>query len=202
MYVIAVTGGMGSGKSVACDFFRQRGAIVLDLDDIAHRTIEPGGPAFDQLIERFSTVVLDEEGRVDREKLAEIVFSEAEALQDLNQIVHPAVLKEVVEGTTSLRLLEQPPRIVVLEVPLLAEAPVFADVADTVLALEAPANIRLQRAIASGMDALDASRRITKQATNEERAALAEYVIANTGTLDEFLGKLEEYWSNVAPSGT
>ncbi len=202
MYVIAVTGGMGSGKSEACEYFRGRGAIVLDLDDIAHRVIEPGGLAYERLVERFGQDVLADDGKVDRAKLAEIVFGHADTLQDLNRIVHPAVLKEVVEGITSLRLMERPPRIVVLEIPLLAEAPVFADVADTVVALSAPVDVRLRRSVQAGMDPLDASRRIARQATDDERSALADYTINNSGTLEDLRRCLDDYWSEVAPSDT
>lgn len=199
MYVIAVTGGIGAGKSFASDFFRSRGAIVLDLDDIAHQVIEPGGPAYDRIVERFGPEVLHADGTVDRSALAQLVFSDDATLMDLNKMVHPVVLKEVVEGITSMRLLEQPPRVVVLEVPLLAKAPIFADVADTVLAIEAPVELRLRRCVEAGRETLDASRRIARQATDEERAVLAQHVISNAGTREEFLGKLAAYWDEVAP---
>ena len=199
MYVIAVTGGIGAGKSFASEYFRSRGAIVLDLDDIAHQVIEPGGPAYDRIVERFGPEVLRPDGTVDRSALAQLVFSDEDTLTALNKLVHPVVLREVVEGITSMRLLEQPPRVVVLEVPLLAKAPIFADVADTVLAIEAPVELRLRRCVEAGRETLDASRRIARQATDEERAVLAQHVIRNTGTPEEFLGKLAAYWDEVAP---
>ncbi len=199
MYVIAVTGGMGSGKSLASEYFRSRGAIVLDLDDIAHRVIEPAGTAYDRIVERFGSEILDHTGSVDRGALAALVFADDDNLTLLNKIVHPLVLREVMEGVTSLRLMERPPQVVVLEVPLLAEAPIFADVADTVLAIEAPVDVRLRRCVDAGRDPLDASRRISRQATDEERAALAQHIIANDGTPEEFLGKLKDYWDEVAP---
>lgn len=202
MYVIAVTGGMGSGKSLACEYLQSRGAIVLGLDEIAHAALEPGSPAYDRTIEEYGAEILAPDGRIDRGALATIVFADEAALARLNRIVHPVVLREVVEGITSLRLMERPPRVVVLEVPLLVEAPVFADVADTVLAIQAPAEERLRRAIAAGMDPLDASRRIMRQATDDERSALAEHSIMNDGTTEEFLEKLEAYWDEVAPRGT
>ncbi len=194
MFVIAVTGGMGAGKSVACKHFGERGAVVLSLDDIAHQSIAPGEPAYDRLVEKYGASILDEELRIDRHVLAQRVFADADELRELNRIVHPAVLKEVVEGITSLRLMERPPRVVVLEIPLLAEAPVFADVADSVLSVTAPADARLKRCIELGLDPLDVSRRIASQATDQERADLAQHVIVNDGSLEEFLGKLDKYW--------
>jgi len=199
MYVIAVTGGMGAGKSLAAKYFSSRGAIVLDLDEIAHRVIEPNGLAYERIVKHFGSEVLEHNGSVDRGALAALVFSDEANLQVLNKIVHPVVLKEIAEGINSMRLLERPPRVVVLEVPLLAEAPIFADVADTVLAIEAPVDLRLRRCIEFGRDPLDASRRIARQATDEERAALAQHVITNDGTREAFLAKLEAYWNEVAP---
>lgn len=202
MYVIAVTGGIGSGKSTACRRFAERGAIILNLDDIAHQAITPDQPAYKRIVEKYGTEVLDGEGRIDHGALALLVFEDETSVNEINRIVHPAVLKEVVEGITSLRLMERPPQVVVLEIPLLAEAPVFADVADTVLALTAPADIRLKRCVDAGMDALDASRRMARQATDDERVDLAQHVIDNDGTLEEFLGRLDDYWDEVAPRGT
>lgn len=199
MYVIAVTGGMGSGKSFACDYLASRGAIVLSLDEIAHAALEPGSIAYDRVLSEYGPEILNGDARIDRGALATIVFADEAALARLNRIVHPVVLKEVVEGITSLRLMERPPQVVVLEIPLLVEAPVFADVADTVLAIEAPAEERLRRAIEAGMDPLDASRRIMRQATDNERSALAEHAINNDGTLEEFRERLEAYWEDVAP---
>lgn len=202
MYVIAVTGGMGSGKSVASEYFRTRGAVILDLDTISHQLIGKGLPTYDKLIERFGTEILDHEGNIDRGGLATLAFIDDESANALNRIVHPAVLREVAEGVTSLRLMERPPQVVVIEIPLLAEAPVFADIADTVLAISCPTDVRLRRLVEAGVDPLDASRRIARQATDDEREALAEHVIENDTTLEEFLGRLEEYWEEVAPRGT
>jgi len=199
MYVIAVTGGMGSGKSLAASYFSSRGAIVLDLDDIAHRVIEPDGLAYERIVGHFGSEVLEHNGSIDRGALAALVFTDDANLTVLNRIIHPVVLKEIAEGINSMRLLERPPQVVVLEVPLLAEAPIFADVADTVLAIEAPVDVRLRRCIESGRDPLDASRRIARQATDEERSALAQHVIVNDGSREQFLARLKEYWDEVAP---
>jgi dephospho-CoA kinase len=150
MFVIAVTGGMGSGKSLACEYFKSRGAIVISLDDIARRTMDPGGPAYDRLIERFGEEILEADGSIDRGGLATLVFTDETSLAELNRIVHPVVIREVMEGIANLRLLERPPRVVVLEVPLLVETPVFRDIADMVLAIDAPVAQRLQRSVAAG----------------------------------------------------
>ncbi len=202
MYVVAVTGGIGSGKSTASKYFKSRGAIVLDLDDIARGALYPGSDALAEVARAFGDQVLQADGSLDRGELARIAFADAGSTARLNSIVHPVVLREVIEGITNLRLLERPPRMVVLEVPLLAEDPVIADVADTVLAIETPVERRIENAVARGMDIDEAWRRVSRQATDADRAALADHVISNTGTVEDFLGQLKEYWDGVAPVGT
>jgi dephospho-CoA kinase len=202
MLVIAVTGGLGSGKSTAAEYFRSRGAIVLSLDDIAHQAIAPGMPAYDRIVEAFGDDVVGADGAIDRPALAARAFDSDEDAALLNRLVHPSVLREVVEGITNLRLMERPPAVVVLEIPLLAEAPVFADVVDMVLALHAPESVRIERAVAAGMSEPDVRRRISHQASDAQRAAFADRVISNDAQLDEFLGKLEQYWDEVALRGS
>lgn len=199
MYVIAVTGGLASGKSVACEYFRTRGAVVISLDDIARQVLSPGTPEYFAVVEKFGRGVLDSDNRIDRIALADAAFQDSERTKRLNAIVHPAVVREVSEGINNLRLMEQPPSVVVLEAPLLVEAPVFAEMADTVLSLEAPEHIRIERAVAQGRSEADVRRRILRQASDAERAALANTVITNDGSLEEFLAKLEAYWDDVAP---
>jgi dephospho-CoA kinase len=202
MYVIAVTGGIGSGKSVACEYFRSRGAIVLSLDDIAHQVLEPSTPQYAAVVKAFGQEILDATGRIDRAALAAAAFEDRESTERLNAIVHPAVLREVAEGITNLRLMQHPPQVVVFEIPLLVEAPVFADVADTVLSITAPEDVRIARVVAAGRTESDARLRVNRQASDAQRAALADNVIANTGSLEAFLGRLEEYWETVAPRGS
>jgi len=201
MYVIAVTGGLGSGKSTACEFFQSKGAIWISLDQLAHQLLDPGTRVHRQVVESFGVEILDAQSKIERAKLADIVFDDPEARKRLNAIVHPVVLRELAEGIVSLRLMENPPDVVVLEIPLLAEAPAFAELADAVLSLEAPGDVRVARAMASGRTRLDALRRIASQASDAERSALASTVISNIGSREEFLGKLEEYWDAVTLRG-
>lgn len=201
MYVIAVTGGLGSGKSTACEFFQSKGAIWISLDQMAHQLLDPGTHIYRQVVDTFGVDILDAQGKVERAKLADIVFGDPEARERLNALVHPVVLRELAEGIASLRLLENPPHAVVLEIPLLAESPVFAELADAVLSIEAPEEARIARAVASGRSRSDALRRIATQASDAERSALADTVISNTGSQEEFLGRLEEYWDAVTVRG-
>ena len=201
MYVLAVTGGLGAGKTTATDFLRSRGAVVLLLDDIARRQLEPGMPVFERVVEAFGPGVLDADGRIDTDALAGEAFSSAERARELNAIVHPAVLREVAPGLTEMGLLPNPPRMVAIDIPLLVEAPVFAELVDEVLAISAPEEMRVERAVARGMSEADARARIACQATDAEREAVADHVIINDTTLDEYLERLTRFWDDVIDDG-
>lgn len=194
MLVLALTGGIGSGKSVAAEYFRSRGAVTLDLDRIAAQTLAPGSPTLAKVAEAFGDSVVQEDGSLDRTELARVAFASPEATERLNSIVHPVITREVGPAIADLRLLPDPPNVVVLEVPLLVEVPVYAELADVVLALVAPEQVRLSRAIERGMSPEDASRRMRLQATDAERASLADRVIVNDGSREHFLSELARFW--------
>jgi dephospho-CoA kinase len=201
MFVLTVTGGIGAGKSTAAAFFQERGAVVLELDDIAARLLEPGSPLLPQLVGAFGEDVLREDGTLDRVLLAQRAFASREQATRLNEIVHPSVKAEVGPALTELRLLPFQPPVVVLVVPLLAEAPVFAEVADIVLSIEAPEEARIARAVERGMSEQDARARLACQASDEERSELADRVIVNDGDVGHFRGELERFWEEVVAAG-
>lgn len=195
MHIIVLTGGLGAGKSTAAEYLRSRGALVLDLDVIASTLLEKGSPTLNAVAREFGEdEVLLADGSLDRSALARIAFSSLESTRRLNAIVHPAVAREVGPALREIRLMPDQPEVVVLEVPLLAEAPVFAEMADEVLAIVAPLELRVARAAGKGMSEADARRRIAVQATDAERAELADDVIVNDGGEEEFLAELARYW--------
>lgn len=194
MFVILVTGGLGAGKSTAAKYFGTRGAVVLDLDEIGHRLLRPGSPAHPALIAAFGEEVVAEDGTIDRPALAKLAFASHKSAAKLNSIMHPAVFKDIGPGLTQMGLLPAPPQVVVLEVPLLVEAPEFTEFADEVLAVVAPLEQRVARAVAGGMPEADARARIGCQATDEERIRIADHVVINAGTLEAFLDELERFW--------
>jgi dephospho-CoA kinase len=195
MRVVVITGGIGAGKSTAAEFLRDKGAVTIDADRIATQVLEKGSPVLARVAEEFGPDVLLADGSLDRASLAREAFCSQERTDRLNAIVHPAVAREIGPAVADLRLLPDPPSVVVLEVPLLAEAPVFAQIADVVLAIVAPQELRVQRAVASGFSEDDARRRLAVQATDAERAALADVVIVNDTTKERFLGELANVWS-------
>lgn len=203
MRVIVLTGGIGSGKSTAAEYFRERGAVTIDLDDIAAQVMAPHSPTLASVAREFGADVLLEDGSLDRKLLAKRAFADEAATRRLNAIVHPAVAREVGPAIANLRLLPQPPQVVVLEVPLAVEAPVFAELADVVLALEAPESTRLSRAVSAGFAEDDAGRRMARQASDAERAEIADCVVVNDASLADFRGQLASFWqANVAAGGT
>lgn len=201
MFVLVITGGLGAGKSTAAEFFRARGATVIDLDDVAARALVPGAGVLDALSQEFGPGVIALDGSLDRTALARAAFASRESGERLNEIVHPVVAREVGPAIQEIRLLPNQPSVVVLEVPLLAEAPLYAELGDAVLAISAPVESRVQRAVARGMDEADARQRIACQATDAEREALATAVVVNDGEEGAFLGKLERFWDERVAQG-
>lgn len=197
MFILLVTGGLGSGKTTAAKYFASRGAVRLDLDEIGHRMLEPGTATHDRVVEEFGEGILDADGRIDRRKLAEAAFADRECATRLNAIIHPAVFRDVGPGLTDMGLLPNPPPVVVLEVPLLVEAPQFIEFADLTLAIVAPEDQRIAREVAGGMDEADARARVACQARDEERIKIADHVVVNASDLEAFEAELDRFWTQV-----
>lgn len=202
MRVITVTGGLGSGKSTAAEHFHSRGAVVVDLDDVAAKVLAPNSALLERVAAEFAEheIVLAD-GRLDRPALARAAFASPSAARRLDALVHPIVARDVGVAIEQLRLMPEPPFAVVLEVPLLVEAPVFGQLADVVLAIVAPESLRLARAVECGMDPDDAQRRVQAQATDAERAALSDAVVVNDVPLERFFAELDAFWEEYVAVG-
>jgi dephospho-CoA kinase len=200
MYVLAVTGGIGSGKSTAARLFGERGAVVVDLDDMAKALIGPGGPLADPVATAFGRELLTDEGGIDHARLAAIAFASPESARRLDAIVHPGVLAATQGALDMLDAQESPPAVVVICIPLLVEAPGFFEVVDSVLAISADEDVRLERLAARGMSEDDARARMDAQATDAERREVADWVLDNDGSLESFRHTLSLFWDReVAP---
>ena len=194
MIVIGLTGGIGSGKSSVAARLVERGAVLVDADALAREVVEPGRAAYAKVVERFGEGVVEEDGTLDRAAIADIVFKDAEALADLNAIVHPEVGAEMAARLASQSASD---RVVVLDVPLLVESggsdryPLAG-----VLVVDAPVDLVLERLVnLRHMDRADAEARIASQATREERIRAADFVIMNMGTLDELDEMVTRAWN-------
>ena len=189
-FVVGLTGGIGSGKSLAAQFFSQLGAIVIDADQLARSVIERGSEGFDEVLLRFGDTVL-KNGDIDRIALGQIVFDNPQAKKDLEEIIHPRIRVEFEEAVASLN----PGQIMVYEIPLLVETNA-ADRFDFVITVESAADVRKQRLRARGMFHSDIEKRMASQATEEKRRAIADCVLTNDGSEDELLRQVENVWES------
>lgn len=199
MYLVGLTGGIGSGKSTVAERFRELGAAVVDADRIAREIVEPGEPALDGLVERFGEDILRPDGTLDRQGLAAIVFSDDEARADLNAITHPRIGERLLERVAQLE--EDPPDdgVVVLDVPLLTESTEMAQDLQALVVVEAPEDTRVERVVANrDTTEADVRARIAAQQTDEERRRRATYVIDNRGSLEELYEQVDQVYEELA----
>ena len=194
MRVIGLTGGIGSGKSLAAEYFADLGALVIDADQLARSAIERGSTGFDDVIAEFGDSIL-KNGEIDRRALGELVFSNRGLKAKLEAIIHPRVrskFEAAVESLTGNQTL-------VYEIPLLFETG-GADRFDLVITVEADIDIRMARLRARGLHVSEIEARIAAQATREQRLSIADFVIENNGTEDELLRKVENIWDGLTPT--
>jgi len=194
LLLVGLTGGIGAGKSTVAELLAARGAVIIDADQAARAVVEPGQPALKKLVERFGEGILDADGRLERSTLAKLVFGDDEARRELEAITHPAINDEF-----SRRVVEAPSdAIVVLDVPLLAESEQARKRPyQTVIVVEAPRNVRLERLEARGVDRADAEARMAAQADDEERRKLATYVVDNAGDRAALERQIDEVWADL-----
>ena len=183
MLRVGLTGGIACGKSTVAAMLRELGFPVLDADALAHRLMEPGQPAYEELLAEFGRDICDPEGRIERARLAELVFYDPEALERLNEIVHPRVIEKIEEQFTKWAQ-AQPRGVVFVEAALIAEADYDQWLDRLVVAWCRPEQQR-ERLLARGMTLEDATRRMAAQMPLEEKKRLATDLIDCSGTLEE-----------------
>ncbi len=202
MHVVGLTGGIGSGKSSLADALRELGVPVVDADQVARRCVAVGTPGLEAVIARFGDGVLAVDGSLDRAALAEIVFADASARRDLEAIIHPCIRAGIDATLTELRDRPAPPEVAVVEHPLLVETGGYARV-DTVLVVEAPIEMRIARLVAArGMAESDARNRISAQADDAERRAVADIVVINDGAIEALRAQAQGILARVGSAGT
>ena len=189
-FVVGLTGGIGSGKSLAAQFFSQLGAIVIDADLLARSVIERGSEGFDEVLLRFGDTVL-KNGDIDRVALGQIIFENPQAKKDLEAIIHPRIRTEFEEAVASLN----PGQILVYEIPLLVETNA-AERFDFIITVESQAELRKERLRARGMFHSDIEKRMASQATEAQRREIADCVITNDASEDELLRQVENVWES------
>lgn len=202
MFVIGLTGGIGTGKSEVSRLLGELGAEVIEADKVAHEAYEPGTPGWREVVETFGEDVLDADGRIDRKALGGIVFDDEQARERLNAIVHPIVRRLLEERIAKLE--HEGTRVAVIEVPLLVEAikqqSRWTRMLDEIWVVTAPEEQAVARVCArSGLDEEAIRARIGSQATEEERIELADAVIDNGGSLEGLRREVTNLWRERAP---
>jgi dephospho-CoA kinase len=194
MFIVALTGGIGSGKSLAAEYFARLGAAVLDADQLSREAIKRGSPGFDQVVAAFGDGIL-RDGDIDRHVLGERVFGNVSERKKLEAIVHPLVREAFDSAISHL----QNHDLLIYEIPLLVETNAVSRF-DYVITVEAAAELRRERLKDRGMLSVNVEARMTAQASSQQRIASADYVLWNDGTADELLRKVEHLWESVLPS--
>ncbi len=193
MIIVGLTGSVGTGKSTVANFFEELGAYVIDWDELAREVVRPHLAAWKEILGHFGEDCLNEDLTINRQKLAEVVFSDNEKVTKLNQIVHPEVFKEDERITNEIKN-HDPNALVVKDIPLLFEVahPIFVD---KVVVVAASEQTQLRRLKEEGMSREDAMNRIKSQLPLEEKIKSADFVINNDGSLKETKKQVKEIYS-------
>ncbi|MSO32923.1 MAG: dephospho-CoA kinase [Candidatus Nanopelagicaceae bacterium] len=191
MILIALTGGIGSGKSRAAAILEEFGAHSISADRLARETLERGENGYNEVVAYFGDEILSE-GQIDRQKLANIVFNDEDALEKLESITHPLVRNKFISETRTL----PENAVVVYEIPLLAESISRQKLLDYdhVIVLESNTDLRIARLVERGMSAKDAQLRIARQHSDEQRKKIATHLINNDGSFEELVSALSQWW--------
>ena len=197
MPLVALTGGIASGKSTIARRLAERGAVVVDADQVVRDVQQPGSPVLRAIAAEFGETMLREDGSLDRARLGARVFGDAAAVKELNSIVHPAVRIES-QRRFAEAFAADPHAVVVYDVPLLAEAR-LADPWDLIVVAHAPADVRARRLVElRGLSEQDAQARLASQVSDEERLVLADVVIDTSGALEETLRQTDALWERLS----
>lgn len=185
MYLVGLTGGIGSGKSTAARRFAEFGCEVLDVDGVARDIVQPGHPALEELAARFGRHILLPDGSLDRPKLAGVIFNDDDARRDVDRITHPRVAARIAERIQELIQDHRGPggQLIIVDHPLLVETDQAARF-QAIVVVEAEVEVRVRRLVEDrGMPEADARARLRVQSSDEERRAVATHVVDNNGDL-------------------
>lgn len=183
--LIALTGGIGSGKSTVASEWVRLGATEVDADVLAREVVEPGSQGLEALRAKYGSRILDASGDLNRQELAKIIFSSSEEKKSVEAILHPLIRQLAKEKTNNI------PGVVVYTIPLLVETSPELQF-DKIVTVSCPEDVRKQRLLGRGMSEADASKRVKSQATDADRESIADLVIDSNCSLEELLGRARQ----------
>jgi dephospho-CoA kinase len=183
--LIALTGGIGSGKSTVASEWVRLGATEVDADVLAREVVQPGSQGLEALRAKYGSRILDASGDLNRQELAKIIFSSSEEKKSVEAILHPLIRQLAKEKTKNI------PGVVIYTIPLLVETSPELQF-DKIVTVSCPEDVRKQRLLGRGMSEADASKRVKSQATDADRESIADLVIDSNCSLDELLGRARQ----------
>ena len=196
MLNVGLTGGIASGKSTVARMLAEKGALVIDLDEIAHAVQEPESPVWRAIVDHFGRAILGPDGAIDRRKLGSVVFGDREKLEILNRLVHPAVLTEWQRRIAEIRA-ARPDAIILSDIPLLLEAG-LKPLVDLVLLVYLPPEEQIRRLMTrNGYCRDEAMSRLASQMPIDEKLPAADIVISNDGTPEETQRSVDGLWEEL-----
>jgi dephospho-CoA kinase len=192
MLAVGLTGGIGSGKSAVADLLVERGAVLVDADQVARDVVAPGGPAYQPLIDRFGPGIVAPDGTIDRPALAAVAFADENTRLELNAITHPAIGVAMIRARDAL---EGTDDIVVLAIPLLTAVHRDTVKLHAVVVVDCPTDVALERLLTQrGFDRADAEARMRSQVSREERLKEADFVVDNSGDRADLDREVARLW--------
>ena len=189
MFVLGITGGIGTGKTTVASIVKAAGIPVLDADQISHELTSNPGPTLDKVFATFGEELKNEAGTLDRSKMADVVFHNKRALDQLESIIHEDVMNYIIAELEEAR--KNKVRVIALDVPIPVKHG-FLDQADLVWVVTCSEEKRINRLIRRGLSREDAERRLAIQMTDAEYEAVGDFVISNDGSLEELYKKVRE----------
>jgi dephospho-CoA kinase len=192
--LVGLTGGMGSGKSLAAKFFAEQGAHIIDADQLSRELVRPGHPALKEIIDAFGEDILEPSGNLDREKLAKIIFDDTENKSALEAILHPKVIVREQEKYLSI-IASNPSAIVIVDAALLIESGNYKNV-DKVIVVQSREEQQVQRILSRGFQSYDqAIARIKNQMSFEKKSKYADYILDNQSQAEDLRQKVQEIYA-------
>lgn len=196
MLIIGLTGGVASGKSLVSEIWRKEGAYIIDADKIARDLVKPYSVSWNKIVNVFGIEIVQEDGNINRKKLASIIFSDPEKREDLNKILHPLIKEEIQKRIDEIRK-KNPQAIVVIDAPLLIERGEYHEV-DKVVVITSNENNQIERIkLRNGLQKEEAKKIIESQLPLSEKLKVADFVINNDGSIEDVKKKAIEIFKEI-----